>query len=502
MRPRDTDGGCGVESGISPRSYETVIGLEVHAQLLTHAKIFCPCSTEFGRPPNENTCPVCLGLPGVLPVLNQRVVEFAIRAGLATGCQIAAKSLFARKNYFYPDLPKGYQISQYELPICTGGSLAIEVDGTEKKIGITRIHIEEDAGKLLHEHPARRSEEASWVDFNRSGVPLLEIVSEPDMRSPQEAASYLKKLRTLLIHLDICDGNMEEGSLRCDANVSLRRVGSKTLGTKTELKNMNSFRNVERALVYEIGRQTILLEGGEKVSQETRLWDADREETFSMRGKEEAHDYRYFPDPDLLPLVIENDRIEEIRKDLPELPDAKQRRFTEQYRLSPAEAEILAGSKGIADFFEACVRAGGGSAPEKTAHWVVNEFLRMIRGEEGRIRESPLKPSDVAETLRLVTSGKISYSAAKTVLQKIFEGGGSPSEVIEREGLAQLSDEGSLGKVVDGVLSSNPAEVKRYREGNEKLLSFFVGQVMKESRGRANPAAVNQLLKKKLKGEG
>jgi aspartyl-tRNA(Asn)/glutamyl-tRNA(Gln) amidotransferase subunit B len=477
-------------------NFETVIGLEVHAQLLTRTKLFCSCPAEFGKGPNQNSCPVCLGLPGVLPVLNKRAVEFAIRAGLATSCRIAPKSVFARKNYFYPDLPKGYQISQYELPICQKGYLEIDLDGKKKRIGLTRIHMEEDAGKLLHEHPATRSKEASWVDLNRAGVPLLEIVSEPDIRSPQEAVAYLKTLRTILIYLDICDGNMEEGSLRCDANISLRPVGEAKFGTRAEIKNMNSFRNVERALNFEIERQTAILDEGGKVVQETRLWDADRGETFSMRGKEEAHDYRYFPDPDLLPLMVEETWVERVKKELPELPDAKRERFVGEYQLQPSEAEILTGAKGIADFFEACLKEY--PQPKKVANWIINEFLRMIKADESLIPRSPLKPSHVAETYRLVDEGKVSGSVAKTVLQKVFETGRSPAEIVQKEGLTQVSDEGALEAAIDQVIAANPKEVERYRAGNDKLIGFFVGQVMKQTGGRANPAKVNELLKKKL----
>jgi len=476
--------------------YETVIGLEVHAQLLTKTKLFCACPTEFGRKPNVSTCPVCLGLPGTLPVLNRQAVEFAIRAGLATDCKIAEKSVFARKNYFYPDLPKGYQISQYELPICLKGHLDIEADGVKKRIGLTRIHMEEDAGKLVHEHPETRAKDASWVDFNRGGTPLLEIVSEPEMRGPQEAVAYLKKLRAILVYTEICDGNMEEGSLRCDANVSLRPIGQEKFGTKVELKNMNSFKNVEKAILYEIDRQTAVLEDGGKIIQETRLWDADRGETQSMRGKEEAHDYRYFPDPDLLPLVVEGAWIERVRKELPELPDAKKERFMAQYRLPAYDAEVLASSRGLADFFEVC--AAEFAQPKKVANWVMNEFLRMIKNDERLIPASRLKPKHLAEALRMVEEGTLSGSAAKNVLQKVFDTGETPKAIVEKEGLAQISDEGSIEKAVEDVIAANPKEVERYKAGNDKLLGFFVGQIMKNTGGRANPAKVNELLKKKL----
>ncbi len=476
--------------------YETVIGLEVHAQLLTKTKLFCSCSTAFGKKPNHNTCPVCLGLPGVLPVLNHRVVEFGTRAGLATQCHIAPKSIFARKNYFYPDLPKGYQISQYEIPICSKGFLEIETDGKKKTIGITRIHIEEDAGKLLHEHPEHRSQDASWVDLNRAGVPLLEIVSEPDIRSPQEAVAYLKKLRMILMYLDVCDGNMEEGSLRCDANVSLRPVGEEKFGTRAELKNINSFRHVERAILYEIERQSALLDEGGKVVQETRLWDDNQQKTFSMRSKEQAHDYRYFPDPDLLPLVLEESWIENIRKNLPELPDIKKERFLRDFNLVPYDAEVLTSMKKLSDFFELCVKKY--PQPKKIAAWIINEYLRLIKGDENLIATSVMTPKQIGEALKLVDEGKISGSVAKTVLVQVFETGKSPYEIIEKGGLSQVSDEGSLETWVDQVMAANPKEVERYKAGNDKLIGFFVGQVMKQTGGRANPAMVNKLLKKKL----
>jgi aspartyl-tRNA(Asn)/glutamyl-tRNA(Gln) amidotransferase subunit B len=479
-------------------NYEVVIGLEVHAQLLTKTKLFCACSTQFGSEPNRNTCPVCLGLPGTLPVLNRQAAEFAIRAGLATGCSIEKKSVFARKNYFYPDLPKGYQISQYELPVCLKGHLDIEVDGKAKRVGLTRIHMEEDAGKLVHEHPETRAHDASWVDFNRGGTPLLEIVSEPDMRSPQEAVAYLKKLRSILVYAEICDGNMEEGSLRCDANVSLRPFGWEKFGTKVELKNMNSFKNVEKAILFEIDRQSAILDGREdgKIVQETRLWDADKGETQSMRGKEEAHDYRYFPDPDLLPLVLDENWIERVRKTLPELPDAKRARFVSQYQLPAYDAEVLASSRGLADFFETCVKDY--SHPKKVSNWVMNEYLRMIGNDETKIPSSPLKSSHLAEAMKLVDDGVISGSVMKAVLQKTFETGQAPKAIVEREGLAQISDEGALEAAVDEVIAASPKEVERFKAGNDKLMGHFVGQVMKKTAGRANPAKVNELVKRKL----
>ncbi len=476
--------------------YETVIGLEVHAQLLTKTKLFCACPTEFGRQPNRSTCPVCLGQPGTLPVLNRQAVEFAIRAGLATSCSIEPKSVFARKNYFYPDLPKGYQISQYELPICLKGHLDIDAEGQTKRIGLTRIHMEEDAGKLVHDHPETRAHDASWVDFNRGGTPLLEIVSEPDMRTPQEAVAYLKKLRQILVYIAVCDGNMEEGSLRCDANISIRPMGQEKLGTKVELKNMNSFRNVEHAIVYEVERQKAVLAEGVKIRQETRLWDNDKGETQAMRGKEEAHDYRYFPDPDLLPLIVEKEWVEKVKKGLPELPEQKKARFAAQHQLSAVDADILASSRGLADFFEACVKEY--PQPKKVANWVINEFLRMIRNDEALIPQSLLKPAHLAKTMTLVDAGTISGSVAKTVLQKVFETGQSPEDIVQKDGLAQISDEGSLEATIAQVVAEFPKEVERYKAGNDKLIGHFVGQVMKRTGGRANPAKVNELLKKKL----
>lgn len=485
-------------------TYEVVIGLEVHAQMLTQSKLFCSCSTTFGKSPNQNTCPVCLALPGVLPVLNKKVAEFAVKAGFATQSTIARKSVFARKNYFYPDLPKGYQISQYELPICQHGKLTVDVEeegsqnsGKETKtFGITRIHIEEDAGKLLHEHPEHRSSDSTWVDLNRAGVPLLEIVSEPEMRSPQDAVAYLKKLRQTLIYLGVCDGNMEEGSLRCDANVSVRFVGSKDFGTRTETKNLNSFKHIEKAIHYEATRQIEVLEDGGRIVQETRLWDPDQEKTYSMRSKEDAHDYRYFPDPDLLPLVIEESWIEEIKQSLPELPDTKKARFISDYQLAPYDADILTSLKKLADFFEACLK--NYQQPKKVAAWIINEYMRLIKADETMIESTLLKPHHVSETLKLVDDGTISGSASKTVLAKIFETGLSPKEIIEKEGLAQVSDDSALEAEIDKIIANSPKEVERFKAGNDKLLGFFVGQVMKAMQGRANPGKLNELVKKKL----
>ena len=474
--------------------YEPVIGLEVHAQLLTKSKIFCGCSTQFGQPPNTNICPVCLGMPGVLPVLNRQVVEFTIRAGLATDCAIAEKSVWARKNYFYPDLPKGYQISMYEAPICEHGHLDIEVDGQSRRIGITRIHMEEDAGKLVHDP----GQPVSYVDLNRTGVPLMEIVSEPDLRSPEEAAAYLKALRDILVYLEVCDGNMEEGSFRCDANVSIRPKGQEEFGTRAELKNMNSFRNVAKALEYEIRRQRAVLEDGGKVVQETRLWDAQAMKTMAMRGKEEAHDYRYFPDPDLLPLVVETEWVDRVRSALPELPRAKRERFLTQYGITDYDAEVLTTSRDLADYFEAVVAAG--APAKKAANWVMAELLGRLHAENKRIADSPIAPADLAELINLVESGRISGKMAKDVFAEMMAKGGSPQAIVKDMGLEQVSDEGELATVLQEIFDANPKEVEGFKAGKTKLMGFFVGQVMKRTKGQANPQLVNQLVKKMLEG--
>jgi aspartyl-tRNA(Asn)/glutamyl-tRNA(Gln) amidotransferase subunit B len=478
--------------------FEAVIGLEVHAEMLTQSKIFCGCSAQFGAPPNENTCPLCLGLPGVLPVLNRRVVEFAIKAGLATQCSIAPVSRWARKNYFYPDLPKGYQISQYELPICVGGRIDIEVDGHAKRVRLTRIHMEEDTGKNIHDQHG----DASLVDYNRSGVPLLEIVSEPDIRSPAEAGAYLRKLRAILQYLEVCDGNMEEGSFRCDANVSLRPAGTTGLGTKAEVKNMNSFRAVERALEYEIARQTDLLRHGERVAQETRLWDADREVTRSMRSKESAHDYRYFPEPDLLPLVVPDAWVAELRAALPELPDARRERFVRDYGLPAYDAEVLTARKDVADYFEAAVRAH--SNPKALSNWVMGDLLRVIR--ERRldaalvIHEWPVPPEHLAALVRLIDDDTISGKIAKTVFERMLTSGVAPETIVAEQGLGQVTDSDAIDAAVAAVLEANPDKVAEYRGGKDKLFGFFVGQVMKATQGKANPQKVNERLRQRLAG--
>jgi aspartyl-tRNA(Asn)/glutamyl-tRNA(Gln) amidotransferase subunit B len=475
-------------------NYEAIIGLEVHAQLLTKTKIFCGCSTEFGAPPNTHTCPVCLGMPGVLPVLNRKVVDYTILMALATNCTIARESRFARKNYFYPDLPKGYQISQYELPIAEHGHIFIEVNGKRSRIGITRIHMEEDAGKLIHD-PYRP---VSRVDFNRTGVPLIEIVSEPDIRTPEEAGAYLRKLRAILRYLEICDGNMEEGSFRCDANVSLRPVGANAFGTRTELKNMNSFKHVENALAYEIRRQEAVIEDGGEVVQETRLWDPAEGVTVSMRGKEEAHDYRYFPDPDLLPLVIDQEWIEQIRSTLPELPDDKKARFIETYAIPPYDAQVLTSSRPLADYFEACVK----HFPESktVSNWVMGSILATLKAENKTIEESPVSPERLAELLRLIDSGVISGKIAKAVFDDMVSSGKAPETIVGEKGLVQVSDADAISEIVKQVLAEHPNEVSDYKAGKSKLFGFFVGQVMKATRGKANPKMVNEILKEMLEG--
>ncbi|KAF0144903.1 MAG: aspartyl-tRNA(Asn)/glutamyl-tRNA (Gln) amidotransferase subunit B [Nitrospirae bacterium] len=472
--------------------YEAVIGLEVHAQMLTETKIFCGCSTKFGSEPNTQTCPICIGMPGVLPVLNKKALEFAIRTGLATNCKISNYSRFARKNYFYPDLPKGYQISQYELPICEHGFLEIVVDGEVKKIGITRIHMEEDAGKNIHEGGGNYS----FVDLNRTGVPLMEIVSEPDIRSPKEAAEYMKKLRTILRYLGVCDGNMEQGSLRCDANVSIRPVGQKELGTRAEVKNINSFKFVEKALEYEIKRQIKVIEEGGKIIQETRLWDSDRGITESMRSKEEAHDYRYFPEPDLVPMTVEQKWIDEIKSSLPELPDVKRERFVAEFGLPEYDADLLTSEKSIANWFEGAVKAGGQA--KAVSNWMMGELMKLLNEENKTFEECALKPAQLAEMLSLMDKGTISGKIAKTIFEEMYKTGKDADVIVKEKGLVQVSDEGAIEKAVDEIIAKNPKEVERYKSGDEKLLGFFVGQVMKAMKGKANPQILNEILKKKL----
>ena len=472
--------------------FEPVIGLEVHAQLKTRSKIFCGCSTEFGAAPNTHVCPVCLGMPGVLPVLNRQVVDYTLRMALATNCTVARKSRFARKNYFYPDLPKGYQISQYEQPIAEHGHVDIETGGVTKRIGILRIHMEEDAGKLIHD-PDRPF---SRVDFNRTGVPLIEIVSEPDMGSPQEAGAYLRQLRSLVRYLGICDGNMEEGSFRCDANVSIRPRGSDRLGTRTEIKNMNSFKNVEKALAYEILRQQEVLAAGETLVQETRLWDPERSRTASMRGKEEAHDYRYFPDPDLLPLVVDEAWIEESAKSLPELPAAKRKRFVDQFGLPGYDAEVLTADRNVAAYFEQCTALF--PQPKQVSNWVMGPLLGLLHAQDKTMDETPVSPEHLAELLALMDKGTISGKIAKTVFDEMAAGGKAPRAIVAEKGLVQVTDAGAIEDLVTRVLAEHPQETAAYRGGKSKLMGFFVGQVMRASKGKANPQMVNELLQKKL----
>jgi aspartyl-tRNA(Asn)/glutamyl-tRNA(Gln) amidotransferase subunit B len=477
--------------------WEMVVGLEVHAQLLTRTKIFCGCSTAFGAPPNTHVCPVCTGLPGALPVLNRMVVEYALMAALATNCTVARMSRFARKNYFYPDLPKGYQISQYELPITEHGFLDITADdGTPRRVGITRIHMEEDAGKLLHpDHPGA---DYSLVDLNRACVPLLEIVSEPDMRSSREASQYAKKLREILVYLGVCDGNMSEGSLRVDANVSMRPLGRLELGTRAEIKNVNSFRFLEQALEYERERQIELLEEGGQVVQETRLFDAERGITVSMRSKEEAHDYRYFPDPDLLPLVIDPPWVERVRAGLPELPEAKRERFQEQFGLSAQDTDLLCQNRADADLFEETVKLG--VAAKTAANWLIGHVLPERGKESSAGCAFDRAPQFIAGMQRLIEQGTISANIAKNEVVGEWATGKTADEIVKEKGLAQISDTGAVAAVVDEVIAANPKEAEAFRGGKAQLLGFFVGQVMKRTQGKANPGVVNELVRKKLGG--
>ncbi len=477
--------------------WEVVIGLEIHAQLSTTSKIFSGASTAYGAEPNTQACAVDLGLPGVLPVLNEKVVELAARFGLATHSTIAKRSVFARKNYFYPDLPKGYQISQFELPIVHDGYIDIDLeDDTTRRIGITRAHLEEDAGKSLHED----FHGETGIDLNRAGTPLLEIVSEPDMRSAKEAVAYMKKIHALVRYLEICDGNMQEGSFRCDANVSIRPKGQEAFGTRAEIKNINSFRFVERAINFEIERQIDVIEGGGEVVQETRLYDSDRDETRSMRSKEEANDYRYFPDPDLLPVILDDDFIESVRKTLPELPDAKRERFISQYKLSHRDAVVLTGSREMAGYFEETVEASGGEG-KLAANWVTGELSSLLNREGIDINASPVSAEQLGGLLKRISDNTISGKIAKQVFEAMCQGEGDADTVIEKKGLKQITDTGAIEKMVRDVLDNNPKQVEQYKGGQEKLLGFFVGQVMKATQGKANPGEVNKILKQLLSGE-
>lgn len=478
--------------------WEVVIGLEIHAQLATNSKIFSGASTAYGAEPNTQACAVDLGLPGVLPVLNREAVTMATKFGLAIGATIAPRSIFARKNYFYPDLPKGYQISQYELPVVTGGHIEIEIDAddgtpTSKTISITRAHLEEDAGKSLHED----FRGLTGIDLNRAGTPLIEIVSEPDMRSAKEAVAYMKKVHSLVRYLEICDGNMQEGSFRCDANVSVRPRGEQSLGTRTELKNLNSFRFVERAIDYEVERQIEILEGGGNVIQETRLYNTDSNETRSMRSKEEAYDYRYFPDPDLLPLELDETYIEDVRASLPELPDDKKERFIYEFSLTPYEADVLTASREMADFFETTEKVSNGET-KQAANWVMGDLLGALNKGGLEISQSPVTARMLGGMIRRIADGTISGKIAKQVFEAMWAGEGDADTIIESKGLKQVTDSAAIEGIIDDIISANPQQVAQYRAGKEKVFGFFVGQVMKATQGKANPAQVNDLLKKKL----
>jgi aspartyl-tRNA(Asn)/glutamyl-tRNA(Gln) amidotransferase subunit B len=477
-------------------TYEPVIGLEVHVQLLTESKIFCSCSTRFGAPPNTNVCPVCLGMPGALPVLNRKAVEFATRAAMALNCRIHETSIFARKNYFYPDLPKGYQISQYDKPLAEHGFIEVQAGAGKKKIGITRVHLEEDAGKSLHEGFAD-SEEKTAIDLNRTGVPLIEIVSEPDIATPDEAYEYLTRLKEIILYTDVSDGNMEEGSLRCDANVSIRPRGQEELGTKTEIKNVNSFRFIREALIYEIARQIEVVESGATITQETRLYNAHEGKTYSMRSKEQAHDYRYFPEPDLLPLVVDEKWKAEVRKSLPELPEARRARMVKDYGITAYDAQVLTVSKALADQFESAAKAA--KNPKRVANLVQGELMGRLKAKGIEIEQSPISMSGIAASADLVENGAISGKMLKDLYDRSFERNQDFSETYEEEGRPQQSsDTSALEKIVDEILVNHPKQLEQYRAGKKTMLGFFVGQVMKASKGQANPQLVNELLARKL----
>lgn len=479
-------------STIANEKYEAVIGLEVHAQLLTDSKAFAPVSSEYGGAPNSQVTPLCLGHPGTLPVLNENLVRYTIRMGLATDCKISEKSIFARKNYFYPDLPKGYQISQYETPICYDGKIEIELDEYEKTIGITRIHMEEDAGKSIHDQDPYHT----LIDLNRAGTPLIEIVSEPDIRTPAEAYEYLKKIKQIVQYLEVCDGNMEEGSLRCDANVSIRPRGQEEFGTRTELKNMNSFRNVERALTYEIERQIDLVESGGEVVQTTLLWDPNKLETRQMRSKEEAHDYRYFPEPDLPPIIVTSDLLNEIQEELPELPDVRFERFMKELGLKHDDAEILTESRYLADYFEEALDIL--DDPKAIANVILTEVLRVLNEKSISIHEFSISPERLTELIQLKKDDKINSSAMQTIFNEMLDSNKLPTELAKQLNLIQVSDSGFIEPIIEDVIESNPDEVQRYREGKKALIGFFIGQVMKESKGKANPKLVRELISQKL----
>lgn len=479
------------------QEYEVVIGLEVHAELRTKSKIFCGCTTEFGGAQNTHVCPVCLGLPGVLPVLNKQVVEYAIMTGVALNCRIAEFSKFDRKNYYYPDLPKNFQTSQYDLPIAEHGYLEISVEGEHKRIGITRVHMEEDAGKLVHSGSTISASDYSCVDYNRTGVPLVEIVSEPDMRSPLEARAYLEKLKAILEYTEVSDCKMEEGSLRCDANISLRKPGAKELGTKAEIKNMNSFRALQRALEYEIERQADLLDEGGRIVQETRTWDDSQGITLSMRSKEQAHDYRYFPEPDLVPLVIDREWVGRLKAGLPELPDARQKRYMDEFGLPEYDAGVLTGSKAMADFFEASLAFCRDA--KLVSNWVMGELSRLLNANNLGLADSKVTPVGLGQMLQLMEKGTISSKIAKTVFEEMFATGQDPETIVKEKGLVQISDEGAIAAIVEKVIAANPQSVADFKAGKERAIGFLVGQVMKETKGKANPGLVNKLLTEKIK---
>lgn len=473
--------------------YELVVGLEVHCQLNTNSKAFCGCSTEFGKPANTNICPVCLALPGALPVLNRRVIDDAVKLGLATGCTIARQSILARKNYFYPDLPKGYQISQYEEPVCTEGAVHVDTDEGQRDVRLVRIHVEEDAGKSIHDIG-----DDTFIDVNRCGVPLLEIVSYPDIRSAKEASAYLQKLRQIVKYLGISDGNMEEGSLRCDANVSVRLKGAEEYGTRTEIKNMNSFKSVEKAIEYEAQRHIDVLESGGKIVQETRLWDADKQETRSMRGKEFAHDYRYFPDPDLVPVRIDDEMLERLKQDLPEFPEARSERFVREFGIPGYDAGVLTAERDVADYFEEVVRSCGDA--KAASNWVMGEVLRTLKEKNIPVASFSVSPERLGGLIGLIAGGTISNTIAKQVFERMLETGDNAEAIVEKEGLAQVSDTAEIERVVQEIIDANPGQVNQYRSGKTRIFGFFVGQCMKAMKGKANPVVVNEILKRKLDG--
>jgi len=478
---------------MAKEDYESVIGLEVHAELSTKTKIFCSCPSEFGGEPNTHCCPVCMGMPGALPVLNEKVVEYAVKAGIATNCTISKDSKNDRKNYFYPDTPKAYQISQYDKPLCENGYIEIDVGEEKKKIGLTRIHIEDDAGKLNHDDYGR----GSLVDLNRAGVPLIEIVSEPDMRTVEDVDAYLKKLKSILQYIEVSDCKMEEGSLRADVNVSVRKKGAKEFGTRTEMKNMNSFKSITRAIEYEIGRQIEVIENGGEIEQETLRWDEVSGRTFSMRDKENAQDYRYFPEPDLAPIRLSEEYIENVKNNLPELPESRKARYLAEYKLTEKEARTLTNSKYLSDFFETSIDICGN--PKAVCNWLLSDVARILNEKELEPDEIPFEPKDLAELIGLIEKGTISSKIAKDVLEKMFEENEVPSKIIEKNGWTQISDEGAIKAVVDKILAANPQSIIDYKAGKDKALGFLVGQAMKETKGKANPGMLNQMFKDAMK---